>query len=300
MLTGIHFLLSYTCTWECDHCFVYSGPDAPGTFTITQIADILRELGKINTVEWIYFEGGEPFLFYPVMLEGLRLAGEMGFKTGIVTNAYWATSEKDAELWLKPLTDLRVSDVSISVDSFHFDDEEHNEAVRAVTVAKRLGLPVNSICIERPVVKGVRPDDREKGEPVVGGTVMFKGRAAEKLIEGLPKRPWEEFTECPYEDLEDPGRVHIDNYGNVHLCQGLSIGNCWETPISKLVQDYRAESHPICYPLVKGGPAQLAKDYGIQTVEEYVDACHLCYSVRKSLIGKFPQFLAPEQIYGLE
>lgn len=299
MLKGVHFLLTYTCTWECDHCFVYSSPEAIGTFTITQISDILRELEKIGTVEWIYFEGGEPFLFYPVMLEGLRLAQKMGFKTGIVTNAYWATSEKDAELWLKPLCDLRVSDVSISVDSFHFDDEEDNEAIRAVAVAKRLGLPLNSICIERPVMVEACPNDRGKGEPVVGGIVMFKGRAAEKLVEGLPKRPWKEFIECPHEDLEDPGRVHIDNYGNVHLCQGLSMGNYWETPISKLIQNYRAESHPICQPLVKGGPAQLANKYGIQPNEEYVDACHFCYSVRKSLIGKFPQFLAPKQIYGL-
>ena len=98
MLTGIHFLLSYKCDSECDHCFVYSSPKAKGTFTLNQMKEVFEELAKIETIEWTYFEGGEPFLFYPLMYEGIRIAGGMGFRTGIVTNAYWATSEGDAEL----------------------------------------------------------------------------------------------------------------------------------------------------------------------------------------------------------
>ena len=35
MLTGIHFLLTYSCTSECDHCFLYCSPNAKGTFTGT-------------------------------------------------------------------------------------------------------------------------------------------------------------------------------------------------------------------------------------------------------------------------
>lgn len=109
MLTGLHFLLTYMCNSECDHCFVYSGPDAKGTFTLSQIRKVVDEATKIGTIEWIYFEGGEPFLFYPLMLEGIKIARSMGFKTGVVTNAYYATSEEDAELWLSPLCELGIS-----------------------------------------------------------------------------------------------------------------------------------------------------------------------------------------------
>ena len=98
MLTGIHFLLTYMCNLECDHCFIYSGPRAKGTFTISQIQNVLDEATKIETIEWIYFEGGEPFLFYPIMLEGIKIARSMGFKVGVVTNSYYATSEDDAEV----------------------------------------------------------------------------------------------------------------------------------------------------------------------------------------------------------
>ncbi|MCD6599652.1 MAG: hypothetical protein J7L19_03675 [Dehalococcoidia bacterium] len=83
MITGIHFLLTYTCNLECDHCFVYGGPKAYGTFTINKLRKTFDEIAKIVTVEWIYFEGSEPFLFYPVMLEGIKIAHAIGFKIGI-------------------------------------------------------------------------------------------------------------------------------------------------------------------------------------------------------------------------
>ena len=300
MLTGIHFLLSYKCDLECDHCFVYSGPRAKGTFTLSQMKEVFNEIRKIGMMEWIYFEGGEPFLFYPVMVEGIKIARSMGFKTGVVTNAYWATCEEDAELWLKPLYDLGVSDISISDDAFHYEYKEASPAKRALNAARKLGFSVGSICIDKPTVEAGIDKEHPKGKPVIEGGAMFRGRAVEKLVEGLPRRPSEEFTECPYEDLKNPKRVHLDQYGAVHLCQGLSMGNMWETPLSELVKNYDADSHPTCGPLVKGGPALLAKGHNVKHEDKYVDACHFCYLVRLTLLDRFPQCLAPRLVYGLE
>ena len=80
----------------------------------------------------VYYEGGEPFLFYPLMLAGIKISQEMGFKTGVVTNSYWAISDEDAELWLKPLLDSGISDVSVSNDAFHHGEDEVNPATRAL------------------------------------------------------------------------------------------------------------------------------------------------------------------------
>ena len=122
MLNGIHFLLSYMCNYECDHCFLFCSPDSKGTFTSKQINQVLDEAAKIKTVKWIYWEGGEPFLFYPLMLESMKLAKERGFKNGIVTNSYWATDTNDAKLWLKPISELAIEDFSVSDDTFHYED----------------------------------------------------------------------------------------------------------------------------------------------------------------------------------
>jgi len=251
-------------------------------------------------VEWIYFEGGEPFLYYPLMLEGIKVARDLGFRTGVVTNAYWATSEQDAELWLRPLWELGVSDLSISDDSFHYAEEKDNPSRKALSLSRKRGKPASTICIEKPSVVGEIPRRRQKGAPVTGGGVMFRGRAVEKLTKGQPARSWTNFTECPYENLADPGRVHVDSFGNVHLCQGLIMGNMWKEPLSRLVKEYKGDSHPICGPLLSGGPAALARRFGFTPRHRYVDACHLCYSVRLALIERFPQWLAPRQVYGLE
>lgn len=261
---------------------------------------MLAEAVKIGTVKWVYFEGGEPFLFYPVMVEGLRVARDMGFKTGVVTNSYWATSAEDAELWLKPLFKLVVADLSVSDDSFHFEDEKEKPTKHALAAAEKLGIPVGVICIDRSTVEVSGDSERAKGEPVVGGDVMFKGRAVEKLTGELPTRHWQEFTECPYEDLKNPKRVHLDSYGNVHLCQGLIMGNMWRTSLSELFKCYNFKSHPICKALVEGGPSLLAREQNIKPHDRYVDACHFCYDIRLSLLDRFPDYLAPKQIYGLE
>jgi hypothetical protein len=299
MLTGIHFLLSYMCNSQCDHCFLYCHPFAKGTFSMGQIKMVLEEAVKIGTVEWIYYEGGEPLLFYPILIEGIKMAYNMGFKTGVVTNGYMATSDENAEIWLKGLFESGLTHISISNDAFHYDQTGETPAQRASAIANRLGLSESSICIEKPEIL-TSGEDNNKGAPVIGGNALFKGRAAEKLTEGLPRKPWDTMTTCPHEELVHPHRVHVDSYGNVHICQGISMGNFLEIPFSKIINRYDAASHPICGPLVEGGPARLAKAYNIKHEDTYVEECHFCYLTRLSLVNqnKFPEYLTPKLVYG--
>jgi len=52
--------------------------------------------------------------------------------------------------------------------------------------------------------------------------------------------------------------------------------------------------------LVRGGPALLAREYEVEHEDKYVDACHFCYMIRLKLLDRFPQYLTPKQVYGLE
>lgn len=298
MITGIHILLTLKCTNECDHCFLHCGPRRNATFTLGQMRTLIRQIQQLGTVRIVYFEGGEPFLFYPLLLEGLRMVRDAGFDAGIVTNGYWATSVEDGLYWLRPIRDLSIVDLSVSDDEFHRSDKNDRKAEFACQAAQQLGIPTGAICIEPPTVSR-QADGDARGKPVVGGGVLFKGRAAEKLASGLPMRPCEELTTCPYEELASPDRVHVDAYGNVHLCQGLSIGNIWQNPLLELFRAWDAQQHPIVGPLVRGGPIRLAAEYGLETGDGYVDECHLCYTMRKLLLTRFPQYLVPKEAYGL-
>lgn len=295
MLTSIHFLLTYSCNFECDHCFLYCSPRLQGTFTVSQLRATFDQISDMRGVTSVYFEGGEPFLYHPLLLEGLRLARDNGLEASIVTNSYWANTFDDALLWLKPIAEIGLRELCLSDDEFHHGKSE-NPARIAAEAARSLGIPDSSIRIDPPTCL----PDTKIGAPVVGGGVLFRGRAIEKLSDGLPTKPWAQFNSCPHEELEHPNRVHVGSFGNVHICQGIVIGNMWKTPLDQIDREYEAEFHPVCGPLVEGGPAKLARDNGVEPADGSIDACHLCWMTRRELLDRLPDQLGPRQVYGVE
>lgn len=294
-LTGLHLLLTYQCTFECDHCFVWGSPRQSGVMTLADIRHILRQADELGTIHSIYFEGGEPFLYYAVLLAGVRLAKQSGHHVGIVSNSYWATSVEDAITWLQPFVGL-IDDLSISSDEYHYDEALSRQARNAQLAADRLGIPLGVISIAPPAVEaagviGQLPES-ESG-------VMYRGRAAEKLAAQAVQQPWTTFTTCPYEDLREPGRLHVDPFGNLFVCQGIVIGNLFQTPLKDICAAYAPEVHPIVGPLSRGGPIELVKRYALPHAESYADACHLCYEARLALRHRFADMLAPDQVYGV-
>jgi hypothetical protein len=127
---------------------------------------------------------------------------------------------------------------------------------------------------------------------------MYRGRAAETLAPEARQQPWDQFTACPHEDLREPGRLHVDPFGHLHICQGISVGNLFQRPLKEICETYDPDSHPITGPLLAGGPAELVRRYGLPHQEGYADACHLCYESRRALRERFPEILVPDQMYG--
>jgi MoaA/NifB/PqqE/SkfB family radical SAM enzyme len=296
-LTGLHLLLSYQCTFECEHCFVWGSPWQSGVMTTEVIERILGEAKTQPTIRTIYFEGGEPFLYYATLLAGVQRAVELGFEVGIVSNAYWATSAADARAALEPFAGL-VQDLTLSSDAYHatVNGAELSQAVQdAQLAAQALGIPTGVISVAQPERGTAAMGQLPSGE----ARVMYRGRAVEKLTGRAPSHPWESFTACPYEDLRDPGRVHVDPFGNMHICQGIVVGNLLQEPLDLICQRHEAELHYITGPLLVGGPAQLMCAYGLAPASGYADACHLCYTARLALRGRFPKVLGPDQMYGV-
>jgi len=130
-LSGLHILLTYGCNYECDHCFVWSSPRQSGTLTTGQIDTILAQARDAGSIEWIYFEGGEPFLHYALLRFGIRRAKALGFRVGAVSNAYWATTPDDALEWLADLAG-HLDHLSVSSGLYHGDDEQAQRAVKTV------------------------------------------------------------------------------------------------------------------------------------------------------------------------
>jgi MoaA/NifB/PqqE/SkfB family radical SAM enzyme len=295
-LSGLHLLLTYQCNLECDHCFVWGSPEQSGTMTLEAIRRALQQAGELGTVRWIYFEGGEPFLYYAVLLEGVRMAARQGFRVGIVSNGYWATAIDDAAAWLAPFAGL-VQDLSISSDLYHAEEMLSQQARNARAAAEHLGIPLGIISVAQPEATNAVSATGQL--PAGESGIMYRGRAAAKLTARAAHHPWLQFTGCPHEDLREPGRVHLDPFGNVHICQGLSLGNIFRTPLKEICRTYDPDTHPITGPLLRGGPAELVRCYGLPHEERYADACHLCDEARRALRRSFPDCLLPDQMYGV-
>jgi len=294
-LSGLHLLLTYQCNLECDHCFVWGSPWQSGTMSTRQIWKILCQAKELGSVEWIYFEGGEPFLYYPILLKGVRQAARLEFSVGVVSNGYWATNLKDALEWLRPFAGL-IDDLSISSDLYHWSERLSIQAKTARQAADQLRIPVGIISIAQPEDANAAAAIGQL--PAGESAVMYRGRAAAQLAKRARLHPWEQFTQCPYENLREPGRVHVDPSGNLHICQGIALGNLFETPLREICDSYDPDSHPITGPLLDGGPAELVQRYELPHQAKYADACHLCDHARRQLRMRFPEILSPDSIYG--
>jgi MoaA/NifB/PqqE/SkfB family radical SAM enzyme len=263
--------------------------------TLGDIRFYLQQAQDTGTVTSVYFEGGEPFLYYPTMLRGVQLAREMGFRVGIVSNSYWATSLEDALEWLKPLAGM-IDDLSISSDLYHFSEAISQQAQNASQAAEQLGIPLGFISVAQPEAEDA-PASLGQLPPDAG--VMYRGRAAEKLVPKAQLHAWDTFDSCPHEDLIEPGRVHLDPLGYIHICQGIALGNLRDKPLQEICQTYDPQTHSINSLLLAGGPAKLARHYGLTPEAKYADACHLCYQTRMGLRARFPEILGPDQVYGV-
>ena len=295
-LTGLHFLLTYQCTFECDHCFVWGSPHQSGIMTLPDIRFFLQQAAETGTITSVAFEGGEPFLHYETLLGAVRLAAGMGFDVSLVSNGYWATSPKAALARLRPLAGL-IQSLSISSDLYHYDEQLSRQARHALDAAGQLGIAASIMSIalasnhDAPTVVGQLPPG-ETG-------VMYRGRAAVRLSSNYARKPTAEFTACTHENLRNPGRVHLDALGNLHICQGIVIGNLFETTLREVCATYDPDTHPVTGPLLAGGPLELARRYGLTPGAGYVDACHLCYETRLALRERLPAALRPGQMYGV-
>ena len=296
-LKGVHFLLTYRCDLECDHCFVWGSPKAKGVFTFKQIRNILTEAKKLETVNHVAIEGGEPFLYYPIMVKTVREAVNLGFRVAVLSNCFWATCPEDAVEWLLPIAETKNIELSLSSDLYHGESWEIEEVKNAAKAAKALNIKTSVIAVKHPNIEASCPKEIEGAKVDLWG-LMYKGRAFLKLTEKASKTSWHEFTKCPYENFVKQERVHVDPLGYVHVCQGISIGNAWKKPFSKIIEEYAPSENPILEPLVRGGPAALVEKFSLPHDEVYADACHLCSAARLMLRNKYPDILVPDQMYG--
>jgi len=281
-LTGVHFLMTYSCSAECEHCFVWCSPRRGGRITVQQIDAFLDELAQAPQVKTLCGEGGEPFLFLRELMHLVREGTTRGYQVSALTNAFWAVSDDAARRTLGRLRDGGLVSLGISTDCWHARSVPPERVDRALRICEEMGIKSSKMVTEL----------RE---------VMFRGHAAARLTACASETmPWRELAQCGKETLAEPGRVHCDRYGGLHLCQGLRIADP-AGGLARAIHGYEPSHHPVVRLLTEGGPRRLAEEaieHGFVPRDSYAGGCHLCYEARKFLRSCWPELLGPDEMYG--
>ena len=98
------FITTYKCGAVCDHCLMSCTPNNSDRLTLPQMRQFIDSFAEVCVGSGVVvFTGGECTLLGDDLLEAIAYANSLGLFTRIVTNAWWAKSERDAETFLNEL-----------------------------------------------------------------------------------------------------------------------------------------------------------------------------------------------------
>jgi pyruvate-formate lyase-activating enzyme len=286
-------LLTSKCNLVCRHCCNDSSPEQSSTLSIERIRQLIDEAGAVPSIRDIGFRGGEPFLFYPLLLEAVDYARSRGFGSSVTSNGYWGHSRRApgliAELGARGLTSL-----VLSTSLFHGEFVSRDAVAAAATAALDQGLEVT---INVVASSSYSAEDAAAAFEALAADVRFvvmplipTGRAAE-MIESShfpPPAPAVPLGNCSRHFR----KMAVDTKGDLYPCcspggftPALKLGNIAEAPLADVAG--RARSHPVLSILDSVGPAFFLPFVRAAGVDEglpggFVDQCHLCHAIFSS------------------
>ena len=332
---SVGVLLSYKCSGECRHCMYACSPLAPNDWIdLTGLREVLRELapsvvpasprGEVSVNKGLHFTGGEPFLNYPLLLEAVKAAEELGFPSVFVeTNCFWCTSaevarEKFSELKAAGLEGVLISANPFVVEHVSFERIERGLAAALEVFGKRGTLvyhPVYLRALRALGVKGTLRFERYERrllelDPALllagfdPGLLLPMGRLVYTLEHLYERKPAKAFARvsCAWELTRD-WHVHVDCYYNYipGYCAGISLGDARR--LRELIESgVDLRDRPVLAALAEslGSLLELAREHGYRELEHgYVSPCHLCLDARLHLAvegGGFKE-LQPRSFY---
>lgn len=141
-LKSVGLMLTYRCNVACAHCLVQASPHRKEWMKEEDAKAWLNELKKYRSghVELIAITGGEPFFDFSLLKTVSSYAHKLGFLVTVVSNAFWASSEKKALQILQNLSEIDV--LAVSTDQYHLPFIPLENIRNAVEAAQQTGLHI--------------------------------------------------------------------------------------------------------------------------------------------------------------
>lgn len=303
-------ILSYRCPCACQHCLYNCGPGWKDWMTVETLGEALESARACGPGVQVHLTGGEPFLNFDLLQEGVRIARTLGIPRYVETNAGWCTDEDRTRERFTALRDAGLQAVLISCSPFHAEHIPPARTIRAIEQALAVFGPagvivylpewlalVQSFGVDTttPLSRYVERYGQMSASRMLwdGYGIIPGGRAGYALGQFARKRPAPAFQghTCRTEILYAP-HSHLDLYGHYisGFCGGLTVGDWHELP--RVRTDLAAgRLPPLVATLVRAGPYGLFQmavaEYGYAELPAgYAGKCHLCVDVRQHLVQR--------------
>ncbi|AEY67261.1 radical SAM protein [Clostridium sp. BNL1100] len=285
------FNICNQCNVKCRHCSnaetLNDGKKAEPPYVLKWLEDASEADFSEAT-----FVGGEPFLYVDDLILYCKKTHELGMKSCIITNGFWATNLERAVELLKSIKGL--DSILVSSDIFHLEyiDSQTIKNVFDACIQLNINIAMNATCSSKEDKKKIWDIYSEYKNSVFINTHMLMPIGAAK---SLPVERW-----C----LEDkiaklPVVCGIDNFlvdmdGDVHACCNsilskeplFYVGNMKKESLSLLLKNFIR--NPLYCLMKEQGPRGLGKFlmnspyYQEFSQKEYTCECDFCISVLES------------------
>lgn len=133
------FGYSTRCNLRCEHCVATQDTPASSTMDHDRAQEVIGELARAG-VGGVSFSAGEPFLYFKEIAELVKLCGQSGIYTRIVTNSFWAKNAEAADSLVAELYENGLCQLRLSYSRWHQKNIDRNNVVNAARSCRKLGL----------------------------------------------------------------------------------------------------------------------------------------------------------------
>jgi len=301
-LNRLEFTLTTKCNSQCIHCQAEASPLRNEVMDVKDANNYLAEATAVSNLESFMVFGGEPMLYPERAIAVFKKAHQLRIpQIDMITNGVWGKDRKTAEKLASRLKKAGLNKVNISVDSFHVRHipiEYPRNVALALLKANIKDIKWNVALIEsidaeneydkktKELLKKLEP----LGLDANFVKIMPVGRAVQNLREFFQHTPLDgpcEGEPIIGNPLTNPESICIEPSGTVNICWDLAIGNAKETPLSQIISEYDWQKSSTIKTLVEEGPTGLLKSLKANNRKfqkgQYVNKCHLCVEIRKTL-----------------
>lgn len=136
----LSLITTHQCTAACEHCCFHCTPKIKKAIPSTRLHALIDEARGVPSIRIVVFTGGECFLLRHELDRLISRASGYGFSTRCVTNCYWASSEKVAELRISELIHAGLKELNLSTGTFHSKYVPVARVVYAARASVRAGI----------------------------------------------------------------------------------------------------------------------------------------------------------------